>query len=185
MKKKPLQNAKIIFFQNSPAVRFQHQRFRKSETKKKLMALEFLVDLFFLTWVHLKGSVLGVQEEKVSDLLHTFVRSWSKTSGNHGADWGRLQEPVNHPPELHLLGIFFGEKLSPKCPPHCCRTLYLSIFQDNELGLLLRERWIFPEAEFLLARWSHPGLPLILWKSSFAANNQTSQSWESKNHWGC
>ena len=29
---------------------------------------------------------LGIQEEKVSDLLHTFVRSWSKTSGNHGAD---------------------------------------------------------------------------------------------------
>ena len=43
----PLQNTKIIFSQNSPAVRFQHQRFRKSETKKKLMALEFGVDLFF------------------------------------------------------------------------------------------------------------------------------------------
>ena len=53
MKITPLQNAKIIFFQNSPAVRFQHQRFRKSETKKKLMALEFGVDLFFqpgYTW---------------------------------------------------------------------------------------------------------------------------------------
>ena len=47
MKITPLQNAKIIFFQKSPAVRFQHQRFRKSETKKKLMALEFGVDLFF------------------------------------------------------------------------------------------------------------------------------------------
>ena len=39
--------AKMIFSQNSPAVRFQHQRFRKSETKKKLMAAEFGVDLFF------------------------------------------------------------------------------------------------------------------------------------------
>ena len=29
----PLQNTKIIFSQNSPAVRFQHQRFRKSEKK--------------------------------------------------------------------------------------------------------------------------------------------------------
>ena len=42
-----------------------------------------------------------------------------------------------------------------------------------------------PEAELLPSRWCHPGLPLILWKSSFAANNQTSQSWEPKNHWGC
>ena len=42
-----------------------------------------------------------------------------------------------------------------------------------------------PEAELLPVRWHHPGLPPILWKSSFAANNQTSQSWEPKNHRGC
>ena len=40
-------NGKMIFSQNSPAVRFVSQRFRKSETKKKLMAAEFGVDLFF------------------------------------------------------------------------------------------------------------------------------------------
>ena len=39
--------AKMIFSQNSPAVRFISQRFRKWEIKKNLMAAEFGVDLFF------------------------------------------------------------------------------------------------------------------------------------------
>ena len=52
----PLQNTKIIFSQNSPAVRFQHQRFRKSE--KKNNGFGFGNGPFSLTWVHLKGSVL-------------------------------------------------------------------------------------------------------------------------------
>ena len=38
---------KNIFFQNSPAVRFFSQHFRKWEIKKNLMAAEFGVDLFF------------------------------------------------------------------------------------------------------------------------------------------
>ena len=57
--------AKMIFSQNSPAVRFISQRFRKWEIKKNLMAAEFGVDLFFepgSTWTAVwRGSLESFQ----------------------------------------------------------------------------------------------------------------------------
>ena len=39
-------HGKMIFSQKDPAEWFKHQRFRKWETKTKIMALEFALDLF-------------------------------------------------------------------------------------------------------------------------------------------
>merc|ERR1712173_440158 len=55
----PITKRKNIFFSKFPRCKISTSTFSEIGNKKKLMALEFGVDLFFSTWVHLKGSVCG------------------------------------------------------------------------------------------------------------------------------
>ena len=81
---------------------------------------------------------------------------------NLGAHRGSLDEVVNSPLELDLLWVspcVLGVKLGPKS----CSGLKLSILENDEGGLLSRERRITSKAEFLAWRGCHPGQKSILW----------------------